>query len=132
MKHSVLAVIGVVAVLGGLGGPATTAGDQRLPSQHPLAKEFPIGVDATAMNPPIVWGIPGVTESIQSLHPLVSDKKTTVNLKPGRYSYMTTTFSFEFTVNLDGKLDYRKSLDQCVSGRGTALLTVKCRRTQPF
>jgi hypothetical protein len=100
--------------------------------QSPMAKEFQIEVDSTALNPPIVWAISGVTESIQSLHPLVSDKIATLKLRPGRYNYQATTFSFEFTVNLDGKLDFRKSLDQCITGRGTALLTVKCRRTQPF
>ena len=143
MRYSALAVLGFVAVLGGLGKSTTTAGEPRLfpeavsllaaePPQHPLAREFPIAVDAMALTPPIVWGIPGVTESIQSLHPLMSDKKTTLHLRPGRYSYMTTAFSFEFTVDLDGKLGYHKNLDQCISGRGTAVLTVKCHRTQPF
>jgi hypothetical protein len=97
-----------------------------------MAKEFQIEMDATAINPPVVWSISGVTESIQSLHPLVSDKRASLKLRPGRYTYLTSTFSFEFTVDLDGRLDFRKSLDQCISGRGTALLTIKCRRTQPF
>ena len=132
MNYAAVVVAGFVAVLGGLAEPSSAGGDQRVPSQNPLAKEFPIEVDSTAIIPPIVWGIPGVTEPIQSLHPLVTDQKTTLGLRPGRYTYITTTFSFEFTVSLDGKVDYRKSLDQCVSGRGTALLTVKCRRTQPF
>jgi hypothetical protein len=29
-------------------------------------------------------------------------------------------------------VEYARSLDQCVGGRGTATLLVKCRRTQPF
>lgn len=143
MRYSALAVLGFAAVLAGLSGPTVTRGELRFfpeaerllaaeRPQHPLAREFPIAVDATALTPPIVWGIPGVTEPIQSVHPLMSDKKTTLHLRPGRYSYMTTAFSFEFTVDLDGKLGYHKNLEQCVSGRGTAVLTVKCRRTQPF
>jgi hypothetical protein len=102
------------------------------PPTHPLAKEHPIEFDARAIVPPIVWSIPQVTDSVQSLNAPTTDKKVTLSLRPGRYSYMTTTFSFEFTVTLDGKLDYLRSLDQCVSGRGTATLVVHCRRTQPF
>lgn len=101
-------------------------------SKSPLAREFQIELDATALNPPIVWAIAGVTEPIQALRPLTTDKKTTLKLRPGRYNYNTSRFSFEFTVDLEGKLDFRKTLDQCIEGRGTALLIVKCSHTQPL
>jgi hypothetical protein len=100
--------------------------------ESPFAKEFQIEIDATALNPPIVWAINGVTEPIQSLRPLMTDKKTTLKLRPGRYYYTTSRFSFEFTVDLEGVLDFKKTLDQCIAGRGTSSLTVTCSRTQIF
>jgi len=57
---------------------------------------------------------------------MMTNKIATIQLKPGRYMLMTTAFSFEFIVNLDGKLDYHKSLDKCLEGRGATTLVVKC------
>jgi hypothetical protein len=34
-------------------------------------------------------------------------------------------------VNLNGTLDFSKSLDQCVEGRGTQTLVVLCKRMYP-
>jgi hypothetical protein len=45
--------------------------------------------------------------------------------------FTTTTISFEFTVDLEGKLEFAKMHDQCVSGRGTSLLIINCRFTMP-
>jgi hypothetical protein len=45
--------------------------------------------------------------------------------------FTTTIIAFSFTVDLDGKLDYSKMHDQCVSGRGTSELTVTCRYMMP-
>jgi hypothetical protein len=101
-------------------------------SQSPFAKEFQIEINGTALNPPFAWAINGVTEPIQSLHPLMSDKKTALKLRPGRYYYTTSRFSFEFTVDLEGRLDFKKTLDQCIEGRGTSSITVTCSRTQIF
>ena len=99
------------------------------PPTHPLAQEHPIVFDATALIPPVFWTVPGVTEPLQSVRGRqVSDQVTTLKLKPGRYMYMTTQFAFEFTVNLDGVLDYHQRVEHCVGGRGTAKLVVKCRR----
>ena len=121
----------VVPLLAGAGWAGPALADQA-ESTNPLAKAHPIEIDARGIVPPTVWGVPGITESIQSLSAPMTDKVVTLKLRPGRYSYMTTVFSFEFAVSLDGKVEYARSLDQCVGGRGTATLLVKCRRTQPF
>ena len=71
--------------------------------------------------------IPGVTEPLQSLTALTTNQVKTLNLRPGRYMFITTSISFSFTVDLDGKLDYAKMHDECVSGRGTSHLTLICR-----
>src|SRR5881296_4674833 len=105
------------------------AAEQKQP-KLPLAQEHPIVVDATAIVPPRVWSVPGITEPLQSVRDrMITNKVATIKLKPGRYMFMTTAFSFEFIVNLDGKLDFR-NLDKCVEGRGTATLVVKCRVSQ--
>ena len=99
--------------------------------KHPLAQTHPITIDATALKPPKAWSIPGVTEPLQSLTGPLTNQITTVNLRPGRYMFTTTSQSFEFTVDLEGKLDYAKMHDQCVSGRGTSQLNVNCRFLMP-
>lgn len=123
-----LALVGFAVVLSGLVLPASAAESP----QHPLAREFPIEIDGTGIHPVVEFHVPGATESIQSVRPLMSDKKVILHLRPGRYTFGTFTFTFEFVVKPDGMLDYMRSLDQCVSGRGTATLVVHCRRTQPF
>ena len=55
-----------------------------------------------------------------------------LKLKPGKYKFGSFTFDFPFTVNLEGKLEFAQSLDQCVEGRGTQTLTVRCSRTYPY
>lgn len=111
---------------------ASPATAEQAPPKHPLAQEHPIVFDSTAITPPMPWSIPGLTEPIQSVRDrMMTDKVTTLKLRAGRYTFMTTIFSFEFTVSLDGKLDYMKTIDQCVGGRGTATLLVKCRKMQP-
>jgi hypothetical protein len=52
-------------------------------------------------------------------------------LKPGKYKFISFSFDFPFTVTLNGTLDFSKSLDQCVEGRGTQTLVVLCKRTYP-
>ena len=131
MRQSVGVACGAVVIAAGLAfaAPAT----EQAPSKHPLAQEHPIVFDAMGINPPMPWSVPGVTEPVQSVRDrMVTDKVTTLKLRPGRYIFMTTIFSFEFTVNLDGKLDYMKTIDGCVGGRGTATLLVKCRKMQPI
>ncbi len=129
MRESLAVVCGAMALSAGLAFAAPAAG--QAPPTHPLKQDHPIVFDSTAINPPMPWNIPGFTEPIQSAHGrMMTDKVSTLKLRPGRYTFMTTVFSFNFTVNLDGKLDYIKTLDRCVEGRGTATLLVKCRKTQ--
>jgi hypothetical protein len=131
MRKSLAVVCGAMALSAGL-ALAAPAADQAPPT-HPLKQEHPIVVDARGIIPPIAWSVPGVTEPVQSVHDrMVTDKVTTLKLRPGKYIFMTTIFSFEFTVNLDGKLDYMKTIDGCVGGRGTGTLIVKCRKMQPI
>ena len=131
MKKPLGAFWGAAAIAAGLAF-ATPAPADQVPPKHPLAQEHPIVFDSTAIHPPMPWSVPGVTEPVQSVHDrMVTDKVSTLKLRPGRYMFMTTIFSFEFTVNLDGKLDYMKTIDGCVGGRGTSTLLVKCRKMQP-
>ena len=104
---------------------------QAAEQKHPLAQEHPITIDATAITPSKVWSVPGVTEPLQSLTAYMTNDVRTLQLRPGRYMFTTTSFSFEFVVNLDGKLEYPKMHDQCVTGRGTNMLIVNCRYTMP-
>jgi hypothetical protein len=77
-----------------------------------------------------------VTPSIYNSDPESMDAykttdKQTLALKPGQYKFVSFTFDFPFSVSLDGKLDIAPSLDQCVEGRGTQTLVVRCKRTYP-
>jgi hypothetical protein len=116
-------------VLSGL----TQAIEPPVPSdhKHPLAQTHPVTIDATSITPAKVWSVPGVTEPLQSLTANMTNDVKTLNLRPGRYMFTTTSFSFEFLVNLDGKLEYPKIHDQCLSGRGTDKLTLTCRFMMP-
>lgn len=96
-----------------------------------------ITVDPTALTPPTRWHLPGVTPMITSMDPDTTDAYSTterrvVKLRPGKYRFGTFTFDFPFVVTLDGVLDFAKSLNQCVEGRGTKTLTVRCSRMQPY
>ena len=119
------------AIIIGLALPATTV------LGASAAKEFPITFDATNLEPPSLWQIPGLTPAIWTLDPESTDalrtaEVTELRLKPGTYSFSTFTFSFQFTVTQDGTLEFEKKYDQCVSGRGTRTLLGKCKRMQPY
>jgi hypothetical protein len=99
-------------------------------------QEHAITIDATTIDPQTWWQVPGVTPSIYASDPESMDAYRTtesrdLKLKPGKYKFVSFTFDFPFTVNLDGKLEYAHSLDQCVDGRGTQTLTIRCSRTYP-
>jgi hypothetical protein len=99
--------------------------------------EHAITVDPTVLDPPSWWYVPGVTPSIynsdpESLDAYKTTDKRTLALKPGKYKFISFTFDFPFSVNLEGKLDFASSLDQCVEGRGTQTLIVRCKRTYPY
>ena len=99
-------------------------------------QEYPITIDATQLVPQSWWQIPGVTPTIWTMDPETSDAYRTserreLQLKPGKYKFISFTFDFPFMVNLDGTLDFSKSLDQCIEGRGTHTLVVRCKRMYP-
>ena len=100
-------------------------------------KEHAIMIDPTVLDPPSWWYVPGVTPSIynsdpDSLDAFKTTDKRTLALKPGKYKFISFTFDFPFSVNLDGTLEFAPSLDQCVEGRGTQTLIVRCKRTYPY
>ncbi len=103
----------------------------------PHLAEHAIQIDPTALSPPAWWEVPGLTPMIMTLDPDNTDAYRTtqareLKLKPGAYRFRAFTFDFPFTVTIDGVLDFAKSLDQCVQGRGTKTLKVVCSRTQPY
>jgi hypothetical protein len=124
--------LGAVALLAALtSGPAVAAP----PPAH--MKEYAITIDATTLEPPTRWQVPGVTPMVMTMDPDSTEAYSTterrvLKLKPGSYKFGTFTFDFPFDITLDGKLDFDKSLDQCVTGRETQTLTVTCSRTYPY
>lgn len=110
---------------------------QAAQSTNPLLREFSITVDPSALNPPTWWHVPGITPLIWTKDPINMDAyKTTevkeLKLKPGEYRFGTFTFDFLFKVTLSGTLEFSKTLDQCVNGRGSEKLTIHCSHTQPY
>ena len=125
-----LAVLGLLALLG---LERVFAGDP--PAVH--LREHGITIDATKLVPASWWQVPGVTPSIWNSDPESLDAPKTselreLRLKPGKYKFISFTFDFPFTVSLDGTLDFAKSLDQCIQGRGTQTLVVSCKRMYPY
>lgn len=99
-------------------------------------KAHQITIDATKLVPPSWWQVPGITPSIWNSDPESLDAPKTselreLQLRPGTYKFISFTFDFPFTVNLNGTLDFSTSLDQCVHGRGTTTLVILCKRTYP-
>ena len=104
---------------------------------NPLLREFPITVNPSALAPPTWWHVPGITPLIWTKDPINMDayktsESRTLNLKPGDYRFGTFTFDFLFKVTLSGTLEFSPALDQCVDGRGTQVLTIRCSHTQPY
>ncbi len=104
---------------------------------NPLLREFSITVDPTALNPPTWWHVPTITPLIWSKDPANMDAYQTteikaLTLKPGKYQFGTYTFDFFFKVTLSGTLEFANTLDQCVGGRGSHVLTIHCSHTQPY
>jgi hypothetical protein len=100
-------------------------------------KEYAIVIDATTLHPPTRWQVPGITPMIMTMDPDSTEAYSTterreLKLRPGSYKFGTFTFDFPFNVTLEGKLDFPTSLDQCVAGRGTQVLTVTCSRMYPY
>ncbi len=104
------------------------------PPKH--LKEYTITIDATKLVPTSWWQVPGITPSIwnsdpESLDAPKTSERRELQLRPGKYKFISFTFDFPFTVNLNGAIDFSKSLDQCVEGRGTQTLVVLCKRMYP-
>ncbi len=111
--------------------PTTQAGP---PAAH--LKEHSITIDATTLVPASWWQVPGITPSIwnsdlDSLDAPKTSERRELLLKPGKYKFISFTFDFPFAVTLDGTLEFSKSLDQCIEGRGTQTLVVRCKRMYP-
>ena len=126
--------MGLLVILAGIAAPFAVP-EAAPPPSH--TKEHPILIDPTVLDPPSWWYVPGVTPSIynsdpDSLDAFKTTDKRTLGLKPGKYKFISFTFDFPFSVNLEGKLDFAPSLDQCVEGRGTQTLIVRCKRTYPY
>ena len=99
-------------------------------------KEHAITIDATQLIPTSWWQVPGFTPSIwasdpESLDAPKTSERRNLQLKPGTYKFVSFTFDFPFTVTRDGTLEFSTSLDQCIEGRGTTTLTVRCKRMYP-
>lgn len=99
--------------------------------------EHSITIDATKLHLPTWWYVPGITPIIRNFDPDSAETFRTTELpelvlEPGVYRFGTFTFDFPLRVTFDGLLDFFPSLDQCVGGRGTPVLVVHCRQTQPF
>jgi hypothetical protein len=121
-------------LLGGLLALCATPGVAGPPQAH--LKEHTITIDATPLVPASWWQVPGITPSIwnsdlESLEAPKTSEPRALQLKPGKYKFISFTFDFPFTVNLDGTLDFAQSLDQCIDGRGTHTLVVRCKRMYP-
>jgi len=123
-------------LVGGLLGIAAIVSPIAAGQPAAYTQEHVITIDATTINPQTWWQVPGITPSIYASDPESMDAYRTtesraLKLKPGKYKFGSFTFDFPFTVNLDGKLEFAQSLDQCVEGRGSQTLIVRCSRTYP-
>ena len=94
-------------------------------SRETPATLYPITIDATSIVSQSWWQVPGVTPSIWTSDPRV------LQLQPGQYKFISFTFDFPFEITAEGTVAYAPSLDQCVEGRGTPTLIVRCKRTYP-
>lgn len=134
MRRWSLPIVGyaLMSLLTMAGPKEGSAGDP--PAVH--LREHGITIDATKLVPASWWQVPGVTPSIwnsdpESLDAPKTSERRELRLKPGKYKFISFTFDFPFTVNLNGTLEFSTSLDQCVEGRGTQTLVVQCKRMYP-
>ena len=105
-------------------------------SRETPATLYPITIDATSIVSQSWWQVPGVTPSIWTSDIETSDAYRTSDprvfqLQPGQYKFISFTFDFPFEITAEGTVAYAPSLDQCVEGRGTPTLIVRCKRTYP-
>ena len=129
-RHTTLCVVGWLL------GSTVVIGSAAAGQPAAYTQEHAITIDATTITPQSWWHVPGITPSIYASDPESMDAYKTIEsralkLKPGKYKFGSFTFDFSFTVNLEGKLEFAQSLDQCVEGRGTQTLIIRCSRTYP-
>ncbi|HBP86236.1 MAG TPA: hypothetical protein DD706_00900 [Nitrospiraceae bacterium] len=129
--------LGILSLLVLFISPLFVSSGHAVDNVNPLLREFPITVNPGALAPPTWWHVPGITPLIWTKDPISSDayktsESKTLNLKPGEYRFGTFTFDFLFKVTLSGTLEFSPTLDQCVDGRGTQVLTIRCSHTQPY
>ncbi|MBM4138335.1 MAG: hypothetical protein FJ244_02470 [Nitrospira sp.] len=134
LRHSTLICGGLPVVLAVLLCGTGTGWSSSQPPAH--LKEHVITIDATKLVPASWWQVPGVTPSIwasdpESLDAPKTSERRDLQLKPGPYKFISFTFDFPFTVTLNGTLEFATSLDQCIDGRGTHTLVVRCKRMYP-
>ncbi len=127
-----LMTIGVACLLVSAGMELTALAEP----PGPVEQEHAITIDATAIVSQSWWHVPGVTPSIWTSDPETSDAYRTteprvLQLKPGRHKFISFTFDFPFDVTPEGTVEYAPALNQCVEGRGTPTLIVRCKRTYP-
>jgi len=132
IRHKLLIFGGLLAGLAAVS--AETGNTSSTPPAQP--KAHTITIDATNLVPASWWQVPGVTPSIwasdpESLDAPKTSERRDLQLKPGKYKFISFTFDFPFTVTRDGTLEFSTSLDQCIEGRGTTTLTVRCKRMYP-
>ena len=119
-----------VAVSALLGFAAATEPRETTSAPHPVT------IDATAIISQSWWTVPGITPSIWTSDPESSDayrtsERRVLQLTPGQYKFISFTFDFPFDVTQEGTVEFSSTLDQCVGGRGTSTLVVRCKRTYP-
>jgi hypothetical protein len=131
---------GTTALVAGILTNLLVFGDRGLPAKAEQfetdGQTYAITIDATAIVSQSWWHVPGVTPSIWTSDVETSDAYRTtearvLQLKPGRYKFISFTFDFPFDVTPAGMVEYAQALNQCVGGRGTSTLIVQCKRTYP-
>ena len=94
-------------------------------------------IDPTVLDPPSWWYVPGVTPSIynsdpDSLDAFKTTDKRMLALKPGKYKFISFTFDFPFSVNLDGKLEFAHFARPMCGGTRDADSDRAMQRTYPY
>lgn len=134
LKRTAALAVGALASLLAVAAGGLTAQADGLQAEE---RKYAITIDATAIVSQSWWHVPGVTPSIWTSDPETSDAYRTtepwlLQLQPGRYKFISFTFDFPFEVTPAGMVEYASSLNQCVEGRGTSTLIVRCKRTYPY
>lgn len=126
----------VMSVSGALLALAVLTGAAAAEASQAAGPAYAITIDPTALVSQSWWQVPGVTPSIWTSDPETSEAYRTsevrqLSLQPGAYKFVSFTFDFPFSLTPEGTIEFSHALDQCVEGRGTRILIIKCKRTYP-